>query len=80
MLMLMLMEYSNNEVPFTAPPTRTQDTGALLSPLSQQISNEHEEKVQQEFESGGIRLKKKASVNFGAPFGSLGAGSFRKLS
>ena len=36
--------------------------------------------MQKEFESGGIRLKKKPSVNFGAPLGSLGAGGFRKMS
>lgn len=31
----------------------------------------HEAKVQADFEQGGIRLKKKSSINFGAPFGSL---------
>lgn len=47
--------------------------------LSKQVSRD--EKVHDDFESGGIKLKKKASVNFGAPFGSLGGfGSSRKLS
>lgn len=42
-------------------------------PLSQVASNEaHDDAVQRDFDQGGIKLKKKASSNFGAPFGSLG--------
>lgn len=33
------------------------------------------------FEAGGIKLKKKTSINFGAPFGQLGGFSaLRKMS
>jgi hypothetical protein len=58
------MDSNTSEVPSKplSPP--------VMPALSQQTS--HDDKVQAEFESGGIRLKKKASVNFGAPFGSLG--------
>ncbi|RMX98075.1 hypothetical protein D0867_12564 [Hortaea werneckii] len=46
------------------------------APISQQPSNESEK-----FEVGGIKLKKKASTNFGAPFGQLGGfGSKRRQS
>ncbi|KAI6823326.1 hypothetical protein KC340_g11831 [Hortaea werneckii] len=46
------------------------------APISQQPSNESEK-----FEVGGIKLKKKASTNFGAPFGQLGGfGSIRRQS
>lgn len=51
-------------------------------PLSQVTSNdEHEEAVKRKFDHGGIKLKKKASSNFGAPFGSLGGfGAMRRSS
>ncbi|KAI6824509.1 hypothetical protein KC340_g12319 [Hortaea werneckii] len=46
------------------------------APISHQPSNESEK-----FEVGGIKLKKKASTNFGAPFGQLGGfGSVRRQS
>ncbi|KAF2165403.1 hypothetical protein M409DRAFT_24253 [Zasmidium cellare ATCC 36951] len=45
-------------------------TTSNVLPISPQEA--HEAQVQAEFEQGGIRLKKKTSVNFGAPFGSLG--------
>lgn len=48
------------------------------APLSQQES--HDLKVHHDFENGGIRLKKKPSVNFGAPFGQLGGFGVRKMS
>jgi hypothetical protein len=40
----------------------------------------YEAKVHSDFEQGGIRLKKKSSTNFGAPFGCVGgaAGMGRK--
>lgn len=44
-------------------------------PLSQVASNEvrdDDDAVQRDFDQGGIKLKKKASSNFGAPFGCLG--------
>ena len=42
-------------------------------PLSQITSNEEiEAAVQKDFDEGGIKLKKKASSNFGAPWGTLG--------
>ncbi len=50
-----------------------------LPALSKQTSRD--DQVQAEFENGGIKLKKKPSVNFGAPFGQLGGfGSARKQS
>ena len=56
-----------------------------MSPLSKHSSREpdreREERVQADFESGGIKLKKKPSVNFGVPFGQLGGfGNLRKQS
>jgi len=49
------------------------------APLSQQGS--HKAQTHQNFERGGIKLKKKPSTNFGAPFGSLGGfGGPRKMS
>lgn len=48
-------------------PTTSNTIPGALSP--QEV---HEAQVQAQFEQGGIRLKKKTSVNFGAPFGSLG--------
>lgn len=55
---------------------------AALSPLSKHASRDQgEDKVHSDFETGGIKLKKKPSVNFGAPFGQLGGfGSMRKQS
>lgn len=54
----------------------------LSNPLSQVTSNEIlDEDVQRKFDQGGIKLKKKASSNFGAPFGSLGGfGAIRRPS
>lgn len=54
----------------------------LSNPLSQVTSNENiDEAVQRDFDQGGIKLKKKASSNFGAPFGSLGGfGAIRRPS
>lgn len=74
--------------PLSPAPTRIQESSAselsskprtpsaTLSPLSKHASKEDQEegKVQADFESGGIKLKKKPSTNFGAPFGSLGGG------
>ncbi|KXT17515.1 hypothetical protein AC579_3201 [Pseudocercospora musae] len=56
------------------PHSHTSDiTSRLGSPDGHPLSPQeaHEAKVQQDFEQGGIRLKKKTSTNFGAPFGSL---------
>lgn len=56
---------------------------AALSPngAPQSQKQSHEEQVHRNFEEGGIKLKKKPSVNFGAPFGSLGGlGGMRKMS
>jgi len=60
---------------------------SLMSPqsglsLSQVTSNEEiEAAVQRDFDQGGIKLKKKGSCNFGAPFGSLGGfGTVRRAS
>ncbi|KAK4546550.1 hypothetical protein LTR36_001767 [Oleoguttula mirabilis] len=59
-----------------SPSTVRSPNGA---PLSQQQS--HDQQVHQEFETGGIKLKKKPSTNFGAPFGQLGGfGGLRRLS
>lgn len=46
------------------------------------VSNEEiEAAVQRDFDQGGIKLKKKASSNFGAPFGTLGGfGAVRRQS
>jgi len=51
-------------------------------PLSQVTSNEEiEAAVQRDFDQGGIKLKKKSSCNFGAPFGQLGGfGTVRRSS
>lgn len=64
-------------------------SSALMSPqsglpLSQITSQEQEFRdaaLHRDFQEGGIKLKKKASSNFGAPFGSLGGfGNVRTLS
>ena len=47
-----------------------------LSPPPASVTSEIE--ALPDLHHGGIRLKKKASSNFGAPFGQLGPGSFRK--
>ncbi|KAF7188870.1 hypothetical protein HII31_09793 [Pseudocercospora fuligena] len=60
-----------SEIP---PQSHTSDISSKLgSPDGHTLSPQeaHEAKVQQDFEQGGIRLKKKTSTNFGAPFGSL---------
>ncbi|KAM0716626.1 hypothetical protein Q7P37_008071 [Cladosporium fusiforme] len=72
------------EVP-TQPATSTisPQSDVLSNPLSQVTSNEIDvdEAVQRNFDQGGIKLKKKASANFGAPFGSLGGfGAIRRSS
>ncbi|KAM3417047.1 hypothetical protein BST61_g8628 [Cercospora zeina] len=54
---------------------KSPDPSGALSPQEQ-----HEAKIHQEFEQGGIRLKKKTSINFGAPFGSLAGLPIRKMS
>lgn len=64
------------------PPAPTHEfptqPGSAMSPqsglaLSQIASNEEiEAAVQKNFDEGGIKLKKKASSNFGAPWGTLG--------
>jgi len=64
------------------PPVPTHELptqpGSTMSPqsglaLSQIASNEEiEAAVQKNFDEGGIKLKKKASSNFGAPWGTLG--------
>lgn len=54
---------------------------SLGSNLSPSMSNDgvlspqevHEAKVQQQFEEGGIKLKKKLSLNFGTPLGLVGS-------
>jgi hypothetical protein len=59
-------------------PSAAISPGAMAA-LSPQES--HEAQVQHDFEHGGIKLKKKPSVNFGAPFGQLGGFSaLRKMS
>ncbi|KAI5357046.1 hypothetical protein Slin15195_G052880 [Septoria linicola] len=55
--------------------TKSPDLSGALSPQEQ-----HEAKIHQQFEQGGIRLKKKTSTNFGAPFGSLAGFPVRKMS
>ncbi|KAK5174823.1 uncharacterized protein LTR77_001906 [Saxophila tyrrhenica] len=73
-----------HERPSAPPATRAfapQDSSMSEIPsnaLSKQTS--HDDQVQAEFESGGIKLKKKPSVNFGAPFGQLGGFGSRKQS
>lgn len=75
---LALLRPEDNEAPFAPMSTHaphSQMSSTALSPtLSNTLSPQEvrEAKVQAEFEQGGIRLKKKTSVNFGAPFGSLG--------
>jgi hypothetical protein len=78
------------DAPYSPPTSRTTQpnfpsdfssnalspTVSTSAPLSKEVT--HEDKVQADFESGGIKLKKKPSTNFGAPFGQLGG--FRKLS
>jgi hypothetical protein len=77
--------------PAIAPPAPTHELptqpASLMSPqsgvpLSQVTSNDEiEAAVQRDFDQGGIKLKKKASSNFGAPFGTLGGyASVRRLS
>lgn len=52
-----------------------------MASLSKQTSRDQEDKVHAHFDNGGIKLKKKVSTNFGAPFGQLGEfGNGRKLS
>lgn len=85
----------NSEAPLAPSSTRMYESGSdlpsnalvspssNLSPLAKHASREeqYEEQVHADFESGGIRLKKKASVNFGAPFGSFAGFDFgRKMS
>ena len=69
--------------------TSSLHSSALMSPqsgipLSQMTSHEqeaHEAAVHRDFQEGGIKLKKKSSSNFGAPFGSLGGfGGVRRQS
>lgn len=66
----------------TAPQSTAQPPSHLssnISPAASDVPNKgimspqevHEAKVHSEFEQGGIRLKKKSSTNFGAPFGSI---------
>lgn len=72
----------------TQPATRgssgmSPQSDILSNPLSQVTSNDMDvdEAVQRNFDQGGIKLKKKASSNFGAPFGSLGGfGAIRRPS
>jgi hypothetical protein len=78
----------NSEAPNTAPPTRITQSELSSNALSPTASATHalsqvtsrEDKVQADFENGGIKLKKKPSTNFGAPFGSLGGFGGRKFS
>lgn len=74
-------DHDSNPGGIVAPvPTHELPTqpGSAMSPqsgipLSQVTSNEEiEAAVQRDFDQGGIKLKKKASSNFGAPFGTLG--------
>ena len=59
-----------NELP-TQPGSAMSPQSGI--PLSQITSNEEiEAAVQKDFDEGGIKLKKKASSNFGAPWGTLG--------
>lgn len=55
--------------------TKSPELAGALSPQEQ-----HEAKIHAEFQEGGIRLKKKTSTNFGAPFGSLASFPMRKMS
>lgn len=84
----------NMDTPFSPANTRAKESakqspgfGSNLSPsvskspdgvLSPQ--EVHEANIQKRFEEGGIRLKKKTSTNFGAPFGSLAGFPARKMS
>ena len=74
------------DLPHAAPPTRAPEissnalspTISVTSPVP--IDMSRDDKVQADFEHGGIRLKKRPSTNFGAPWGSLsgGFGGMRK--
>lgn len=82
----------NEEKPLAPLPTHQAQSEAgsnALSPTLSQVSRNtgtfspqevHEAKVQAEFEQGGIKLKKKTSTNFGAPFGSLAGFGPRRTS
>lgn len=65
----------NGEAPFapaaTKVPESVTSSNARSPPGVMSPYEVHEARVQSEFEQGGIKLKKKASVNFGAPFGTL---------
>lgn len=67
-------------------PTSNAAPSAVVSPndevpVTSPLDEEREAAVQRDFDQGGIKLKKKASSNFGAPFGSLGGfGSIRRPS
>lgn len=81
----MVDEHPLAPVQTTMPERSTSDISSnarsptvVLSPSASQ--DEVEDRLQADFESGGIRLKKKASVNFGAPFGSLGGFGGRRVS
>ena len=77
---------SSADSPLAPRATRTFPDSPVISPtngapLSLQLSHEQEEKIHKEFDHGGIKLKKRPSTNFGAPFGSLGGyGSVRGMS
>ncbi|EME45326.1 hypothetical protein DOTSEDRAFT_87703 [Dothistroma septosporum NZE10] len=83
---------SNEEKPFAPLPTHQSQSEAgsnALSPTLSHMSRNtgtfspqevHEAKIQAEFEQGGIKLKKKTSTNFGAPFGSLAGFGPRRTS
>jgi hypothetical protein len=59
-----------HELPTQPPSTMSPQSGLALSQIA---SNEEiEAAVQKNFDEGGIKLKKKASSNFGAPWGTLG--------
>ena len=66
------------ELPLAPQTTRDQDTSLSHSTPAQLEALE--QKVQASFAEGGIRLKKKVSTNFGAPWGQLGFGGNRRMS
>ena len=80
---------ADTEAPLAPLATRNSDmpgsemSSNARSPLNDATmspQDHHEELVHKKFEDGGVRLKKKASVNFGAPLGSLGFAPSRKMS
>jgi hypothetical protein len=67
------------DFPSEQPSLAASITSLTSEALSRQTSRD--EKIHNDFEQGGIRLKKRPSTNFGVPFGQLGGlGGVRKMS